>query len=351
MFDKINRVLICKLKFYGDVLLITPVIASIQARYPNAKIDLLLYKDTKAILAANKGINNFYLIEKKKGLLATAKNYMSVRQQLKKNHYDLIVNLTEQWPIGALVASLHRPSIAFERDKKLWNNLFSRVTPFTGTHIVEQNLSILKGIGFDDTELKKEMSLCYRQEDYQHLISQLPALPSQKYVVIQPTARQAFKCWDDDKFAHVIDHLHQRGLHVYLTCGPASGELQQVKRIAELCQASPDLTLAGKTTFLQLAALIDHAVLYVGVDSAPMHMAAALGTPQVCLFGATNYQQWKPWSDKAVLIWAGDYHSMPSRNELDRSKKYLTWIPEQAVIDAIDTVLHDSDTDKGNEKA
>lgn len=101
---------------------------------------------------------------------------------------------------------------------------------------------------------------------------------------------------------------------------------------------------------MQLAALIDHAVLYIGVDSAPMHMAAALKTPQVCLFGATNYQQWKPWSDKALLIWAGDYHPMPSRDELDRSKKYLTWIPEQAVIDAIDTVLHDSDNIKGNEK-
>lgn len=97
--------------------------------------------------------------------------------------------------------------------------------------------------------------------------------------------------------------------------------------------------------------MIDHAVLYIGVDSAPMHMAAALKTPQVCLFGATNYQQWKPWSDKAVLIWAGDYHPMPSRDELDRSKKYLTWIPEQAVIDAIDTVLHDSGFNKSNEKA
>ncbi|MEE7571109.1 lipopolysaccharide core heptosyltransferase RfaQ [Citrobacter werkmanii] len=351
MFDKVDRVLICKLKFYGDVLLTTPVIASIQARYPHAKIDLLLYKDTKSILAANESINNFYLIEKKKGLLDTVKNYLSVRQQLKKNHYDLIVNLTEQWPIGALVASLRRPSIAFERDKKQWNNLFSRVTPMTGTHIVEQNLSILKGIGFSEADLKKEMSLHYRQEDYHHLVSQLPALSSQKYVVIQPTARQEFKCWDDDKFAHVIDHLHQRGLHVYLTCGPAQSEQQQVQRIAELCQSAPDLALAGKTTFLQLAALIDHAVLYIGVDSAPMHMAAALGTPQVCLFGATNYQQWRPWSDNAVLIWAGDYHPMPSRDELDRSKKYLTWIPEQAVIDAIDRVLHDSGNDKGNEKA
>lgn len=84
MFEKVDRILICKLKFYGDVLLTTPVIASIRARYPQAKIDLLLYKDTKAILAAHKDINNFYLIEKKQGLLSTVKNYLSVRKQLKK---------------------------------------------------------------------------------------------------------------------------------------------------------------------------------------------------------------------------------------------------------------------------
>jgi heptosyltransferase-3 len=46
-----------------------------------------------------------------------------VRKQLKKNHYDLIVNLTEQWPIGALIASLRRPSIAFQREKDQWNRL------------------------------------------------------------------------------------------------------------------------------------------------------------------------------------------------------------------------------------
>lgn len=331
------------------MLLITPVIASLRARYPQAKIDLLLYKDTKAILAADPRINVFYLMEKKAGLLKTIRNYLSVRRHLKKNSYDLVINLTEQWPIGILVASLRCPSIAFQRDKQLWNRLFTRVTPLMGTHIIEQNLSILKGIGFNDNELKKETLLCYRDSDYQYLLSLAPGLASQKYVVIQPTARQAFKCWDDEKFAHVINHLHHLGLYVYLSCGPAASEQQQVQRIASLCESSPDLTFAGKTSFLQLAALIDHAVLYIGVDSAPMHMAAALETPQVCLFGATNHQQWRPWSNKATLIWAGDYHTMPARQDLDRSKKYLTWIPEHIVIEAVDTVLHNESKYKGNE--
>lgn len=65
MTDNVKRILICKLKFYGDVLLITPVIESLRARYPEAKIDLLLYKDTQAILAADPRVNQFYLVEKK----------------------------------------------------------------------------------------------------------------------------------------------------------------------------------------------------------------------------------------------------------------------------------------------
>jgi heptosyltransferase-3 len=339
MAENIKRILICKLKFYGDVLLITPVIESLRARYPEAKIDLLLYKDTQAILAADPRVNQFYLVEKKTSLLKTIKNYCSLHSQLKENHYDLVINLTAQWSIALLIASLRRHSISFKRDKLRWDKLFTQVVQTEGSHIVEQNLSILKGLGFNDSQLKKETLLSYRESDYQALLAQVPTLASQRYVVIQPTSRQAFKCWDDDKFADVINHLHQNGLSVYLTCGPATDEQQQVQHIASLCDTAPDLTFAGKTTFLQLAALIDHATLYIGVDSAPMHMAAALDKPQVSLFGATKPLQWRPWSDKARVIWAGDYHPMPERKDLDRSQKYLTWIPVEVVNEAVDRIL------------
>lgn len=339
MAENVKRILICKLKFYGDVLLITPVIESLQARYPEAKIDLLLYKDTKAILAADPHVNQFYLVEKKVSLLKTIQNYGSLYSQLKSNHYDLVINLSDQWSVALLIASLRRHSIAFKHGKSRWDNLFTQVTPAEGTHVIEQNLSILKGLGFNESELKKEMKLSYHDSDYQELLARSPELSLQPYAVVQPTSRQAFKCWDDEKFAEVIDHLHQKGLSVYLTCGPAEDEQRQVQHIASLCKTSPNLAFAGKTTFLQLAALLDHATLYIGVDSAPMHMAAALHKPQVSLFGATKIQQWRPWSDKAIVIWAGDYHSMPERKDLDRTQKYLTWIPVQAVNEAIDSIL------------
>lgn len=319
---------------------ITPVISSLKSYYPDAEIDLLIYQDTKTILDADPQINQFYLIKKNTDIVNTIRNFVAVRRELKKNHYDLIINLTEQWPIGLLIYSLQRHSIAFSREKRIFNQLLSTVTPSKGIHVVEQNLSILDRLGISESEKIQTLTLCHRDSDRESLNAISPGYGRQPYVVIQPTARQAFKCWDDEKFAPVIDHLMQKKLTVIMTCGPAASELQQVERIASLCKQRPNLAFAGKISFPQLSALLDRAVLYTSMDLAPIHMAAALNTPQVCLFGATSYQQWRPWSEKAILIWAGNYHTMPTRKNLDRSEKYLNWIPVQAVIDAVDKQLN-----------
>jgi hypothetical protein len=74
--------------------------------------------------------------------------------------------------------------------------------------------------------------------------------------------------------------------------------------------------LAGQLTLRQLAAVIDHARLFIGVDSVPMHMAAALGTPLVALFGPSKLTFWRPWQAKGEVIWAGDFGaSRPGRHQ------------------------------------
>lgn len=152
------------------------------------------------------------------------------------------------------------------------------------------------------------------------------------YVVIQPTARQIFKCWDDEKFAQVIDALQSRGYQVVLTSGPSKEDLNCIETIASHCQTKPITELAGKTTFPELGALIAHAALFIGVDSAPMHIAAAVNTPIVCLFGATNNVFWRPWSDNVVQFWAGDYEAMPPREKLDRTKNIFLSFPHLMLL-------------------
>lgn len=331
------------MRFHGDMLLTTPVISSLKHQYPDAEIDVLLYQDTLPILSENSEINALYgMANKKSSGISKACNFIKLLLVLRKNKYDLVVNLADQWMVSLLVRSIPagtKISHQFShRDSKYWRNSFTHLTIPEGEHVVLNNLSVLKPLELK--ELKTNLTMSYTADDWKNIDQRLLDLGvHSSYVVIQPTARQIFKCWDDEKFSEVIDALQSRGYQVVLTSGPSKEDLECVNNIANGCRTKPVIELAGKTTFPELGALIAHAALFIGVDSAPMHIAAAVNTPIVCLFGATNHIFWRPWTDNAVQFWAGDYEAMPPRDELDRNKKYLSIIPASDVIKATEKLL------------
>ncbi len=325
------------------MLLTTPVISSLKHQYPDAEIDVLLYQDTLPILSENSEINALYgMANKKSSGVSKACNFIKLLLTLRKNKYDLVVNLADQWMVCLLVRAIPAETkISHQfghRDSKYWRNSFTHLTVPEGEHVVLNNLSVLKPLELK--ELKTNLTMSYTEDDWKNIDQRLLDLGvHSSYVVIQPTARQIFKCWDDEKFSEVIDALQSRGYQVVLTSGPSKEDLEGVNNIANGCQTKPVIELAGKTTFPELGALIAHAALFIGVDSAPMHIAAAVNTPIVCLFGATNHIFWRPWTDNAVQFWAGDYEEMPPRDELDRNKKYLSIIPASDVIKATEKLL------------
>ena len=343
MDKQLKKILIIKMRFHGDMLLTTPVISTLKKNYPDAKIDILLYQDTIPILSENREINALYGIKNKKNSnIAKLVNFIILINKLRKNHYDLIINLADQWIIPFLVRCIpskikisHKFS---HRDTSYWYKSFTHVVKPTGKHVVEQNLSILKPLNLNT--LYSRTTMAYQPTDWEKINHQLISLGvHSSYVVIQPTARQKFKCWDDEKFAAVIDNLQYRGYRVILTSGPSKDDLSCVTNIAQQCHISPVTEFAGKITFPELGAIISHAALFIGVDSAPMHIAAALETPIICLFGATDHQYWKPWSKNVIQIWAGNYEKMPERHERDRNKNYLSIIPAKDIIAATKKML------------
>ncbi len=144
---------------------------------------------------------------------------------------------------------------------------FTHLVPYAGEHAVERTLSALKPLALK--QYVTETTMSYRPEHWENMRQQLKQLGvTRQYVVIQPTARQLFKCWDNDKFSQVIDAVQRRGYQVVLTSGPVADEMACVDAIARGCETKPVTGLAGKTRFPELGALIDHADLFIGVDSA-----------------------------------------------------------------------------------
>ena len=206
------------MRFHGDMLLTTPVISTLKRHYPEAKIDVLLYQDTIPILSENPEINALYGIKNKKAK-TTEKitNFVSLIRVLRSNKYDLVVNMADQWMVAVLVRLLNVPMSISQnyqhRQSAFWRNSFTHLAPQKGENVVEANLSVLAPLGLDSSVAETTMS--YNPACWTRVRGELDkAGVGERYVVIQPTARQIFKCWENEKFAKVVDALHQRGVEV-----------------------------------------------------------------------------------------------------------------------------------------
>src|SRR5471030_23486 len=345
-----QRILIIKLRHHGDMLLTTPVISTLKEHYPEAEIDMLMYLETKDMLASNPLLTMLFTIDrtwKKQGKLAHIRHETQLVKRLISRKYDLVINLADQWR-SALVAKLTGAPIRIgfnfpKRKGALWQHCHTHlvdVADHNQLHTVEQNLSILTPLNLSSQV--RQVTMSYSAEDRSEVEQRLNESHIKgNFVVVQPTSRWLFKCWTEEKMAEVITALHAEGICVILNSGPADNELKMVERILALAPKEQVFSLAGQLTLRQLAALIDKAALFIGVDSVPMHMAAALKTPLVALFGPSKRVFWSPWQAIGSVIWAGDFCQLPDPDAIDThtAERYLDAIPVQPVIEAARELL------------
>ncbi len=350
---KPKSILLIKLRHHGDMLLTTPVIRALRQQYPQASIDVLLYKETRPMLQAHPDIRHIHFIDrnwKKEGAWQHIKHEVALVNAVRQLHYDLVINLADQWRSAIITAfSGAKMRIGFDyrkRQNAIWRLAHThRVSTerHSELHTVEQNLVALTPLNIPLEGYSASMH--YAETDWQTTQALLAELqPSAKpYIVIQPTSRWLFKCWEDDKMAALIDSLASDEWDIVLTAAPDKKELAMIDNILSLCRNRQAISLAGKLTLPQLAALIDHAKLFIGVDSAPMHMAAALNTPCIALFGPTKLKQWRPWGENNRVIWAGDYAPLPSPDSIDTKTetRYLSAIPLEDVVKAARNYLNE----------
>jgi heptosyltransferase-3 len=301
--DSLRRVLVVKLRHHGDVLLTSPVFRVLAARAPEAEIDALVYADTRDMLAGHPGVSRIHGIDrewKRQGLLVQARREAALLSQLRERRYQLIVHLTDHWR-GAWLAQLLRPrwSVAPARDAWAWKACFSHRYPLprvTPRHTVEANLDALRRVGLYPEEEEKRLLMVPGPEaeaKVQALLAQ-HGLAAGTFLQFHPTSRWLFKAWTDERNAQLLQLLVKDGHRVVVTGAPNAREQAIVKRILE--RAGVAVTdLSGSLTLREMAALAARARLFFGVDSAPMHIAAAMGTRVVALFGPSGERQWGPW--------------------------------------------------------
>ena len=339
-----------KLHLHGDVLLTTPLIRALHHYYPGVEVDALIYRETEDMLRYNPQVAHRWIVDrrwKKEGVWTQARHELRLCQTLKSQRYDLLIHLTTTWRGAMLARILGTPrSIAFaypQRDNVLWRNSFTDLVPLPEEpyHTVEMQLSTLTALGLtpnaEDFSLSLPVNEATRNAFYTAL--QRTGWQGETYLLIHPGAHYFYKCWEDTSFAALIDALAVRGHTVVLTGAPNANEITMAANIlAHVKDKTRVYSLVGQLSLAELAAAINDAQFFIGVDSAPTHMAAALQTPGVVLFGATKVYAWSPWQAPITVLKASDWTtSLPHPDSIDTSTtmRYLSAIPVEAVLEAI----------------
>jgi heptosyltransferase-3 len=117
------------------------------------------------------------------------------------------------------------------------------------------------------------------------------------YVVVHPAAVMATKRWPADRFAALITWLQQAGFRVVLTCGPGEDAL-----VSSIQQSTAGVIAMPGLSIPELAELIRAARCYIGNDSGPMHLATAVGTPTVAIWGSSSSVRWHPWGVEHQVV-------------------------------------------------
>jgi heptosyltransferase III len=317
-FQQVQRVLVIKLQHLGDALLTTPVFTSLKQQYPHLQIDALVYADSAAFFREHPAVSQTHVIDRnwKKQPSTHWRHELRLLRSLKQRDYQLTISLTDR-PRAAWLNRWLQPrySVAPKTPKrgKFWRNSFSHLfpSPSTPRHTVESHLDALRRIGLYPDAAQQALSLAINAEAQARIDALLhsAALSQRSIVVIHPTSRWMFKAWNHAGFARVLELLSACDIATVVVSGPDRAELDYVGIITAHYQ--PDLDLSGQLSLTELSALLARARLFIGLDSVAMHMAAAVGTPCVALFGPSNEQIWGPWQVPHRVVSSADFPCRP----------------------------------------
>jgi heptosyltransferase III len=286
-----QKILIIKLRYIGDVLLATPTVRAIKAARPDARVTMMVNRGTEDVLSGNPDLDEVVVLDK--GSLAAQWQLVA---GLRRRRFDTVIDLTDgdrsaflSWISGASVR------IGFNDEHRWRGRCYTEVVqPVPGVrHRIDRDLEALKPMSIQAGSKDPQLWLTPEEANSaDQLLDQLGVQRSQPIVILQPGARYWFKAWPPERFAELADQLtSQFGCQVLI--GGSDQDIDLAKQIQQMAKRKP-IIMAGRTTIKQFAAIAKKTALFVGSDSGAMHIASAVGTPVVALFGPSSPREWGP---------------------------------------------------------
>ena len=330
------NILLLQLKRIGDLVLTTPVIETLREKFPEATLTLIVSRAGAPLLPAITGVDRTYVIQRK---LSDVKIFRAVSRE----KFDYCIDFTgnDRSALLAWLSGAQKRIVSnwIQVQSKFRAGAYNEFVADRGSdlHTIDFHLSLLEPLGIRDasTTIKLQVPAAAREKANEIRRAHKIDPP---FVIFHPGSARMEKFWHAQRWAEVIDYTRTVLKFIpVLTSGNSALEQRHIAEIKSKL-AQPVVDLSGTIDLLTLTALVEQARMIVTVDTAPMHLAAALQTPQVVLFGPTNPFHWRPRQSSALILHG---RSMAPAVEFtpEQPRHSMNDISTEAVINAMNSLL------------
>lgn len=342
-WSRIKRVLLIRLRSIGDTVLMTPCLQALKDWQPAVEIGVVTEPSAAPVLEGHSLVD--YLFVTTKALTSR----VSLTARLRGKGFDLAFNLhggSTAMLLTAMSGAKH--TFGFRDQQGSW--LLSERAPAPDLllgrkriHSVQQQLALLSCAGVPAPQ-QPRLSLAISSDAEASARTKLigaglavASLTSRRFAIVAPGAAFESKRWGAREFASVIDHLNSRWqLESIIIAGP--GQEHLAGEVAAFSNSDP--RVLSTVSLAELKAVVGiFGRVFVGNDSGPMHIAAALGCPVVAVFGSSNPDVWHPWTSAAYRVLGGERGTADSN-----IRGSIATIGVHEVIAAVDEVIESAAT-------
>ncbi len=291
--ESVRSIIVVRLYFLGDVVVSLPVLEALKRGFPEATVSVLVKKRARDVLDGNPHVDEIIVYD-------AVENYHSpvwlcrLARDLRRRRFDLAVDLTGDHR-SSLLLLIADPGfcVGFTHAGFGLGRILDRSIPYRAPgHVADHFLSAVETVGASlpgpavpRIYLSEEEAKASRL-----LLAESGVEAPNGYVVIAPGAGESLRCWPPERFGMVAALAHERfGLASVVAGSPKDRELSD--QVAAASDGAA-VSLGGRTSVRQLAALAAGATVVVGNDSGPLHVSAAVGTPIVGVLGPTTPEVW-----------------------------------------------------------
>jgi heptosyltransferase-3 len=303
-----SHVLFIRLRNLGEAVLDTANLRALKRYRPDLQLTTLVEAIYTELYAADPDIAAMGLVRGASDRRSSLKARLGMIRELRRQRFAAVVNLhggPTSAQLTAVSGAPHRLGAAHFRHGYAYTGRIPPAEEILGRdnlHTVESQFAWFKWLGLpDDEPTPAQLFAAPPMRASAHAQLRRAGIdPAAPYVVLAPTNEFYTKRWLPERYAAVAEQLLAHGYQVVMTGAPTAEQVAQLESVR--AAAKRELAALSSLSIGELTALIAESALFVGNDSGPAHMAAALRVPLVVLFGPASSVRWRPWRARAELV-------------------------------------------------